>query len=128
MDKKTLDVVARTNNSFDAVKWSIIAIIFGAGFWANYHYVQVDWALRFAGWIVLSCILLGIAFQTTLGKRAWIFSKEARAELRKVFWPTRQETVQTTMLVVVMAIFASLVLWGIDSLLLWIVSWLMERG
>lgn len=127
MDKKTSDVMLHPNR-FDALKWSVIVIIFGVGFWANYHYAQIDWALRLAGWIVLSCVILGIALQTAFGKRTWSFSKEARAELRKVFWPTRQETVQTTMLVVVMAILAALVLWGIDSLLLWVVSWLMERG
>jgi preprotein translocase subunit SecE len=126
MSKKTLDVTPHTG--FDKLKWAIVLALFVAGFWANYQYAQIDWALRLAGWIVLACIMLGVALQTGFGKRAWIFSKEARAELRKVFWPTRQETVQTTIMVVVMVIITALLLWGIDSILLWLVTWLTGRG
>jgi preprotein translocase subunit SecE len=127
MRKKTSDIKPRAG-SFDVLMWSVIFLVFATGFWANYYYTQLDWALKLVGWILLTCVILAIALQTAFGKRAWAFSKEARGELRKVFWPTRQETIQTTALVVFMAILAALVLWGIDSLLLWVVSLLMERG
>ena len=100
-----------------------------AGLWANYHYSEIDWALRLAGWIVLGCFIFAIASQTALGRQIWTFAKDARGELRKVFWPTRQETVQTTLIVVGMVILMALVLWGIDSVLLWLVGWLTgQRG
>jgi preprotein translocase subunit SecE len=49
-------------------------------------------------------------------------AKEARIEIRKVVWPTRQETTQTTLIVVVMVILVGLILWAMDSTLSWSVS------
>lgn len=109
-------------SSFDRLKWTLIVVLIAAGIWANYRYAEIDWALRFAGWIVLACVLLAIASQTAGGARMWRFAKDARAELRKVVWPTRQETVQTTLIVVAMVILMALILWGLDSFLLWVVS------
>jgi preprotein translocase subunit SecE len=51
-----------------------------------------------------------------------VLAKEARVEIRKVVWPTRQETTQTTLIVVAVVLVMSLLLWGVDSLLGWIVS------
>ena len=55
----------------------------------------------------------------------WDLAKEARVEIRKVVWPTRQETTQTTLIVVVMVIFVGLILWALDSTLSWSVSGLI---
>ena len=54
----------------------------------------------------------------------WRFLQETRGELRKVVWPTRRETVQTTLIVIVMALVSSLFLWGVDSMMLWIIKFL----
>jgi preprotein translocase subunit SecE len=115
-------VEGKSTSSFDWLKWIFIVALIAAGVWANYRYSQIDWALRFAGWIVLACFLLFVALQTASGRSLWRFSKDARAELRKVVWPTRPETIQTTMIVVLMVVVMSLILWGLDSLLLWVVS------
>ncbi len=120
MNKK-VDVAAN-RSSLDTLKWAVVVILIAAGVWANYHYSQIDWPIRFVGWIVLAAVLFAIASQTAGGRRAWDFSKGARAELRKVVWPTRQETIQTTMVVVGMVVLMALILWGIDSVLLWIMS------
>jgi len=115
--------------SLNGLKWILVIVLIVAGVWANYYYSQIDWPIRLAGWIVLACITLGISSQTVAGHKAWEFSKGARGELRKVVWPTRQETVQTTMVVVGMVVLMALILWGIDSILLWLVGWLTgQRG
>lgn len=62
-----------------------------------------------------------IALQTAVGQAAWAFRRDAIIEVRKVVWPTRKETVQTTMIVLVVVIIMSLLLWGLDSLLAWAV-------
>ena len=50
-------------------------------------------------------------------------------ELRKVVWPTRQETIQTTLIVVAMVVVAALILWGLDKVFFWLVAWLTgQRG
>lgn len=112
----------KPTSSFDRVKWVFIVVLIAAGIWANYNYGQVAWALRLAGWIILACLLLAVASQTRAGRAVWRFAKEARLELHKVVWPTRPETVQTTMIVIAMVVLMSLILWGLDTVLLWVVS------
>jgi preprotein translocase subunit SecE len=48
-----------------------------------------------------------------------------QVEVRKVVWPTRQETLQTTMIVLLMVMLVALLLWAFDSLLGWAVRSLM---
>ena len=114
---------------FNVVKWLLILLLFIAGIVANYYYGDVAWALRTAAGIVLAAILVAIASQTAQGKKAWVFIKGSRTELRKVVWPTRQETIQTTLVVVAMVIVMAIILWALDSLFMWAISWLTsQRG
>ena len=64
-------------------------------------------------------VVLGVALQTEKGAWAWNLAKEARVEIRKVVWPTTQETTQTTLIVVGVVIVVALILWGLDSSLSW---------
>lgn len=98
-------------------------IILLASYTNNYFSHQAI-AIRLIGWIIVALILTSLFFYTTLGRRFWVFAQASRAELRKVVWPTREETVRTTLIVMAMVIVAGLFLWGIDTLLLWAVSFL----
>lgn len=119
----------RQQSLMDGIKWSIVILLLLVGSYANYYYGDVSMAIRLVIGIVVFCVLVFIAFQTHQGRRFYQFAKDARMELRKVVWPTRQETVQTTLLVIVMVIITALILWGIDSFLMWAVSWLTgQRG
>lgn len=74
-------------------------------------------------------VLSGAVFLTSsYGKAFWSFFHLARAELRKVVWPTRQETMHTTLMVVVMVVIVGLLLWMLDSLFLWLVRLLTGQG
>ena len=59
---------------------------------------------------------------TAKGQAFFSLAKEARVEIRKVVWPSRQETTQTTLIVVAVVLVMALLLWGLDSLLGWLVS------
>ncbi len=75
-----------------------------------------------ARWLVVllaAAVAVLITYQTQLGKSSWNFLQGSRVELRKVVWPTRQETLQTTIFVIVFVIILGLFLWGLDALLLW---------
>ena len=63
-----------------------------------------------------------VAVQTERGRNTWVLLKEARSEIRRVVWPTNQETTQTTLVVLVLVLIFALILWGLDSLLSWAVS------
>ncbi len=114
---------------FNALKWTVVLLLIVGGIVANTYYGSVAWALRAAVGIVVLAVALLLALQTSAGRQVWIFAKGARIELRKVVWPTRQETIQTTLVVVAMVVFAALVLWGFDTLFFWLVGWLTgQRG
>lgn len=111
-----------STSRLDKLKWMVIVALLTTGIAANYLYIQQPWPIRVAAGIVLSGFLVAIALNTQQGHRFWEFAREAYGELRRVVWPTRQETVQTTFIVVVMIIMMSLMLWGLDAGLLWAVG------
>lgn len=110
--------------------WAVVLVLFIVGIVANYYYMDtISFAVRLAVGIVYFIILALIASMSSQGKQFWQFARDSRMELRKVVWPTRQETMQTTLLVLVMVVVVALVLWGIDSFLLWAVNFITgQRG
>ena len=84
---------------------------------------QPQW-LRVVALLVAAGITVLIALQTQLGKAAWAFRREAIIEVRKVVWPTRKETVQTTTVVLIVVIIMALLLWLLDMFLAWAVRFL----
>lgn len=116
-------------SKLDTLKWLVAGILTVAGIFGNNYFSAQPIALRLAGWLILGCVIVLIVFQTAIGRRIWAFAQDARMELRKVVWPTRQETIQTTLLVIAMVAVTALLLWAIDSFLLWLVGYLTgQRG
>jgi preprotein translocase subunit SecE len=114
-------------NFKEIVIWIAVAVITALAFFVTYYY---DFsgslkALVWIGWIVGTA---GLCFFTTQGKQALDFAKEAKIELQKVVWPTRQETIQTTSIVMVMVTVTGFVLWGIDSGMMWVIGKLTRLG
>jgi len=107
-------------SNYDGLKWAIVVVLLVGGVVANIYFSHLAWALRFAAWIVLAIILAAVALQTTIGHGFWTFAKDSRAELRKVVWPTRQETTQMTMIVIGLVILVALILWGADTFFMWL--------
>lgn len=115
--------MSETHSRYDAVKWGVVFAILVAAIVANAYYGQVAWAVRAAIGIILALIMVAIILQTAKGQQALTFGKASRAELRKVVWPTRPETVQTTMVVVAAVFISSLLLWGIDAAFITFINW-----
>ena len=70
-----------------------------------------------ASWVAMfGAFLLGILVfaLSQYGRNFWQFVLESRVELRKVFWPTRQETFTTTVVVLVFVVIASIFFWLLD--------------
>jgi preprotein translocase subunit SecE len=83
-----------------------------------------SWAAM-AGGIVLGVLV----FATSPGgRRFWQFVLEARVELRKVFWPSRQETLSTTMVVLVFVAIASVFFWLLDLMLASVTRFFTGQG
>ena len=103
----------------DSLKWLVALAIVGGGIYANSYYAAIEPLFRALAGVLVAAIAIGVALQTEKGAWAWNLAKEARVEVRKVVWPTTQETTQTTLIVVGVVIVVALILWGLDSSLSW---------
>jgi preprotein translocase subunit SecE len=84
---------------------------------AAYYYYQ-DLAImpvRVAGLIGVALVAAWVAAQSEKGGAFFRFLKEADIERRKVIWPTHQETLQTSLMVIIVTIIISLFLWLVDT-------------
>lgn len=89
-----------------------------------YYYANESLLLRVIGILVAFAVSVVIALQSAPGKTAWVFLGDARTEIRKVVWPTRKETVQTTMFVLVAVFIMGICLWLLDMFLRWAIRFL----
>ncbi len=105
-----------------------VALLIG-GIGAYYYYQDLAITpVRVAGLIVVTLIAAWIAGQSTQGSAFFRFLKESDIERRKVVWPTHQETLQTSLMVIVVTIIISLFLAGVDWLLGALVRSLLGGG
>jgi len=107
---------------FDLVKWLVVAALVVVAVVGNQYYSAEPILYRVLALLVVAVIAGLLALQTVKGQAFFALLKEARVEVRKVVWPTRQETTQTTLIVVAVVLVMALLLWGLDSLLGWLVS------
>ncbi len=104
----------------DTIKLLIAAGVLVGGLYSYYYFLEVALPLRVL--MVLGGLAAGItvAMTSTQGQRLWAFIQGARIEIRKVVWPTKQETTQTAIAVFVFTLIMALFFWGLDSFLLWL--------
>ncbi len=106
----------------DWFKWIVVTAIVVGGVLGNWYFQDQSLLYRVLAVLALAAVAALVSFQTSQGKALWTLVKESRVEIRRVVWPNRQETTQTTFIVVVLVLVFSMILWGLDSLLSWIVS------
>ena len=114
--------VETTTSRFDTIKWIVVAALVALAVVGNSYYADQSLLYRVLGIVAISVVAGLVALQTARGAAFWALVKGSRTEIRKVVWPTRQETVQTTVIVVVFVLLVALFLWGLDSFLGWLVS------
>ncbi|PLW80968.1 preprotein translocase subunit SecE [Kineobactrum sediminis] len=114
--------VDTTAGKLDSVKWVVVFALLAAGVVGNSYFSSESLLYRVLGFVAIALIAAMVALRTTKGAAFWNLVKSSRTEIRKVVWPTRQETVQTTLIVVVFVLVVALMLWGLDSFLGWLVS------
>jgi preprotein translocase subunit SecE len=112
----------------EKIKLALALLLVAAGVGAFYYLADHALVLRVLAVLVGLAAAIALMWTTPMGRAAFVFAGESVAEARKVVWPTRKETLQTTAavfaLVVVMAIF----LWIVDVGFLWAVQKLMGQG
>jgi len=112
----------------DRIKLFIALFLVVGAIGAFYYFGDQPLLARVVGLLVVAGMAVAVALQSSQGKAAWVFMKEARTEIRRVVWPTRKDAGQTTLLILVTVIVFGLLLWGLDSILLWAVRLLTGQG
>jgi len=116
-------MVAKTGieaNNGDSLKLIGAAILGLVGLVAFYYFEGQSLLMRVLGLLIIAGLCAFIVYQTALGKRTVGFFRDARTEVRKVVWPTRAETVQTTLTVFIIVVLVGIFLWLFDMLLAWL--------
>jgi preprotein translocase subunit SecE len=105
-------------NALDTVKLFLACLVLVGGIFAYYYYADVSVLWRAIGVLVAFLAALGVVMTTYHGHLLSQFVSGARIELRKVVWPSREETMQTTAIVLVFALIGGVFFWLLDLFLL----------
>ena len=112
------NIETKPNNSY--LMLSIGVLIFGMILF--YYYSDVRLFYRVVGMISVVILSAFIAYQSDFGKLVYSYVTDSRVELKKVTWPTKQETTQTTLGVIFVVIIVGILLWLFDMLLGWAIG------
>ena len=115
-------------SGLDTLRWGLSGLILVAAVGA--FYVLSETSILYAILLLLasSVVAVTVVWSTVVGKKTRAFLADARTEVRKVVWPTRQRTIQTTLYVLLMVIVVGIFLWLLDMFFLWIVEMATGRG
>jgi preprotein translocase subunit SecE len=112
----------------DKIKLLIAALVLAGALAAFYIFGEQALVWRVLGLLLGVAVAGFIAAQSSAGSNAIAFARGAVVEVRKVVWPTRKETVQTTVMVMAMVVLVGIILWVFDWLLAMGVEFLTGQG
>jgi len=112
----------------DTAKLVLAGAIVLVGFVAYYYFGDASVLLRALTVLAAAGIAAFVAFQSLQGQALWRFIQASRVELRKVVWPTRDETIKTTITVLVLALIGGTLFWLLDIALLYLTSKITGQG
>ncbi len=112
----------------DKIKLVVAFLLVVAGIAGFYYLHESAAVLKLASVLVGLLLAAGVAWTSEPGKRFFAFGKDSVAEAKRVVWPTRKETLQTTAVVIAFAVTMALFLWAVDASLMVVVNKMMGRG
>ena len=120
--------VETESGRFDSIKLGAAVLLLAAAIVAFYRFDDQLLVVRVLGLLAAAGVSVFIAAQSTSGRNIISFISGSKAEVRKVVWPTRAETMQTTMAVMLMVLLVGIFLWLLDMVLLWAIQILTGQG
>lgn len=123
-------VVNMENQSpkIDAVLLSIAIAALVLGLAGQYFFASQPLLFRVVGFLASAGLAVLLVARTALGQKIWVYWQDSLVELRKVVWPTKQETIHSTVAVLAMVFVMGLVLWSIDAVLVRLMAWIVRLG
>lgn len=120
-------VVEGKSKGLNTLLWILVAVFFAAAAIGNVYFQKVySLPIRVVGVVIALVIAFAFAAITNQGTKARTFFSEAKVEGRKVVWPTRAETRQTTLIVIAVTVLTSLFFWAIDSIIIALINFLTD--
>ena len=119
---------AQTTDKRDLIKWLLVILLVVSGIVSFYYFNEQSVLIRVVSLLVIAIIAAWVAAKTEKGKYTLSFIHESHLEVRRVVWPTRQETLQMTSVVLFMVVLLALVIWMLDGILMWVVRTLTGHG
>ena len=105
------------NSSLDTAKLTIAVLLLAGAVVAFYWYADQSILYRVLGLVAITIVAVTIALTTAKGRSTVGFLQDSRTEVRKMVWPTRAETAQTTLVVFLVVIIVGIFLWLLDMVL-----------
>lgn len=112
----------------DKIKLLVAFLLVVAGVFGFYYLHDSAAVLQLAVVLLGVVLAAGVAWTSAPGKQFFVFGQDSVAEAKRVVWPSRKETLQTTGVVILFAITMALFLWAVDASLMVMVNKLMGRG
>ena len=112
----------------ERIKIAVAALIAAGGLWGFYAIASQPLVVRLGAIIGAFAVAAGVMWFTQTGRDFVVFSRESWEEAKRVVWPSRKETLQTTGVVFVFVFVMALFLWAVDTGLLWITQKLLGQG
>ncbi|MGM0915377.1 MAG: preprotein translocase subunit SecE [Pseudomonadota bacterium] len=106
----------------DGLKWAVVVTLLVLAVVGNTYFADQALLYRVLGVVALSVMAALVAVTTAKGRSLVELARAAKKEIQRVVWPTRPETIQTTVIVLVAVLVVGLMLWLIDTLLGWAMS------
>jgi preprotein translocase subunit SecE len=107
----------------------VLAALFAAGGLVLFYWLgERPTIIRIGALFGMWAVAIALMWFTVAGRTFAAFSRESWEEAKRVVWPTRKETLQTTGVVFVFVMVMALFLWIVDASLLWITQWLLAKG
>ena len=105
--------------------WLIGLCLISLAVWGNSYFSDIGLLYRVLGVVGILLVSLFVLRFTIFGNQTYNLLVQSSTEIRKVVWPNRTETTQTTLIVTVAGLIASLILWGLDSLFSFLIKLLL---
>ena len=112
----------------DKIKLGLAVLLVIAGVAGFYALKDSAAILRVASVLAGLVAAALVAWTSAPGREFFVYAQESVAETKKVVWPSRKETVQTTGMVLAFVLVMAIFLWIVDALLVWGVKFLMGPG
>jgi preprotein translocase subunit SecE len=122
------EISSEGSSALDTLKLFVALALLVAGVYGFYYFEEHAAWMRLLGLLGVVVVAVFVVVQTPMGRGIWRFAADSRTEVRKVVWPTRQETLQTLLIIMIAVFITALFLWAVDSILFWVVRLATGQG